>query len=86
MGDFIITLPSAKTIRFTGSILDATPASLLRKLLLYPLSFIPAFQRALEGLVQTGGSLGTALLFDNITYTQYTTEGQCKPTFLDGVM
>jgi hypothetical protein len=46
MGDFVITLPATDHIRFTASIVDATPFFLLSKILLYPFSFIPALQEA----------------------------------------
>jgi hypothetical protein len=89
MGDFTINLPAAKTIEFEVSVLD-TPGSLLDRVLLnvllFPVSFFPPLQKALQELVNKGGTLATALLFDNVTYTQYFTEEDCKQATLPRYM
>jgi hypothetical protein len=81
MGDFTINLQTAKTLKFTGSAFD-TPRPLLARvllnILLFPVKLFPPLQEALQRLVDDGGALATALLLDNVTYTQYFTERDCK--------
>jgi hypothetical protein len=73
MQKYEVTLPAATTIRITVNIVDMTPAYL--ESLPFPLSFLFTLIKA---LAKEGGKVVTAGLFDNMEFSLYVTEDECR--------